>query len=146
MKARATRLPVKMDKSAPAACSSCTLYLVRRCYGRSVWFPVFREPLAAGMRLLGRLHGIDHSSAEGPGPDCRGCLRHLKNRLKEVSPLFIFLNRMANPVFNALRDRLVSKEDKAAAKDFASGRRALPFRAAAGTEGAPRAAGGAGRP
>ena len=122
MQAQPAPPAVKARKSGPEACSSCTLHLVRLCYGRSVWFPVFREPLVAVMRLLGRLHGIAHSLAEGPGPDCRGCLRHLKNRLKEVSPLFVFLNRMVNPVFNVLRDSMVSKEDKAAAKDFASGR------------------------
>ncbi|KAF0124716.1 MAG: nitroreductase [Elusimicrobia bacterium] len=110
-----------------ASCSSCTLYLARLCYRRSFWFPLLREPLVAGMRLLGRLHGIDYSPAEGPNPDCRGCLRHLKNRLKEVSPFFVLLNGLMNPLFNSLRDSLVSKEEKLTAKDFAAGRLNTPF-------------------
>jgi len=110
-----------------AGCSSCTLYLVRLCYGRSSWFPFFREPLILGMKLLGRLHGIDYFTVEGPNKDCKGCLRHLKNALKERSPLFCFLNGLVNPVFNRLRDSQLVKEDKTTAKDFAAGKGPSPF-------------------
>jgi len=109
-------------------CSSCTLYLVRLCYGRSFWFPLFREPLVLGMKLLGRLHGIAYAAVEGPNKDCKGCLRHLKNRLKECSRVFVFLNGLANPAFNRLRDSQLAKEDKATAKHFAAGECPSPFR------------------
>lgn len=111
-----------------ASCSSCTLFLVRLCYGRSFWFPLFREPLVLGMKLFGRLHGIDYCAVEGPNKECKGCLRHLKSRLKERSPAFVFLNSLVNPVFNRLRDSLLAKEDKTTAKEFAAGKCASPFR------------------
>jgi len=112
---------------ADHGCSSCTLYLVKLCYGRSIWFPLFREPLVAGMKLLGRLHGIVYSAIEGPNKECKGCLRYLKNSLKEHSPLFVFLNGLVNPVFNSLRDSLLDRDEKRIAKDFAAGSCAEPF-------------------
>ncbi|MBI5743610.1 MAG: hypothetical protein HY952_03595 [Elusimicrobia bacterium] len=108
-------------------CSSCTLYLVRLCYGRSFWFPLFREPLVLGIKLFGRLHGIDYAAVEGQNKDCKGCLRHLKSRLKERSPLFRFINGLANPVFNRLRDSQLAKDDKITAKSFAAGGCPSPF-------------------
>src|SRR3989339_388933 len=119
---------MQQHEQSSAGCSSCTLYLVRLCYGRSFWFLLFREPLVLGMKLLGRLHGIDYAAVEGPNKDCKGCLRHLKNRLKECSPVFVFFNGLANPVFNNLRDSQLAKENKATAKDFAAGRWTSPFR------------------
>ena len=80
-----------------------------------------------GMKLLGRLHGINYLAVEGPNKDCKGCLRHLKNRLKEYSPLFRFFNGLVNPVFNRLRDAQLSKDDKITAKGFAAGYCASPF-------------------
>jgi len=100
---------------------------VHICYGRSFWFPLFREPLVAGMKLLGSLHGIEYSAVEGPNKECKGCLRHLKNRLKDCSPLFIFINDLVNPVFNSLRDSLLDRDEKLVAKGFASGSGASPF-------------------
>jgi len=120
--------PMPQPELSRAGCSSCTLYLVRLCYGRAFWFPLFREPLVLGMKLLGRLHGIAYAAVEGPNKDCKGCLRHLKNRLKECSPVFVFLNGLANPVFNRLRDPLLDKEEKRIAKDFASGNCMTPFK------------------
>ncbi|MCX5791934.1 MAG: nitroreductase [Elusimicrobia bacterium] len=105
------------------------MYLARLCYGRSLWFPFFREPLVLGMKLLGRLHGINYLATEGPNKECKGCLRHLKNRLKEKSPAFVFLNNLVNPVFNRLRDSLLDQEEKHMAKTFASGNCILPFTA-----------------
>jgi len=112
---------------ADHGCSSCTLYLVKLCYGRSLWFPFFREPLVIGMKLLGRFHGIKYLAIEGPNKECKGCLRYLKNSLKEHSPLFVFLNGLVNPVFNSLRDSFLDKEDKSIARDFAAGNCAAPF-------------------
>jgi len=80
------------------------------------------------MKLLGRLHGIAYAAVEGPNKDCKGCLRHLKNRLKECSRVFVFLNGLANPAFNRLRDSQLAKEDKATAKHFAAGECPSPFR------------------
>jgi len=103
-----------------AECGSCTLMLVRLAYGRSVWFILFREPLLAGMRLLAWWHDIDARRYPVANPDCAGCIRFMKNELKEKSPAFRWLNDRVNPLFNRLRDAHVTATEKAQAKQYAA--------------------------
>ena len=111
-----------MEKAASefkVECNSCTLHLVRLAYKRAFWFVLFREPLLLGMRILAKLHRIDAQSYPVSRSECRGCIRFMKSELKVKSPLFRLLNNMVNPLFNRLRDSLVTGAEKAAAKDFA---------------------------
>jgi len=109
-----------------AECGSCTLMLVRSVYERSGLFIVFREPLLLGMRVMAWWHKIDARRYPVGNPACKGCIRFMKNELKEKSPTFRWLNDKFNPIFNRLRDAHVSSEDKAAARLFAE--KAFPAR------------------
>lgn len=108
------------EQEYKAECGSCTLKLVRLAYGRSWWFIAFREPLLLGMRVMARAHGIDARRYPVRNPACQGCIRFMKNELKQKSPTFRWLNDHINPLFNRLRDRLVTDEEKAEAKQFAT--------------------------
>lgn len=101
-------------------CASCTLGLVQLAYGRGFRFRAFREPLVFGMRVLARWHRIEVRSLPVRHCRCQGCLRFLKNELKLKSPLFRALNDKVNPLFNRLRDALVTSDEKAEAKRFAA--------------------------
>jgi hypothetical protein len=50
---------------------------------------------------------------------CYRCLRFRKNALKERSALFNWLDGYLNPVFNFLRDSLLTAEEKALARRLA---------------------------
>ncbi|OGP33138.1 MAG: hypothetical protein A2X88_06095 [Deltaproteobacteria bacterium GWC2_65_14] len=100
-------------------CRICTIRLVRLCYERTRWFRWFREPLVLGMRLLARWHRIDPREYAVRSQECHGCLRFLKEDLKEKSPLFARLNDLANPTFNRLRDSIVTQEEIEEARRFA---------------------------
>jgi hypothetical protein len=65
-------------------------------------------------------HNIDATMYKVEKSECRGCVRFMKNELKIKSPTFRFLNSIINPIFNFLRDRFVTKEEKAEAKRFAA--------------------------
>ncbi len=100
-------------------CGSCTLMLVRLAYRRALWFIVFREPLVLGMRIMAWWHNVDALRYSVRRSECRGCIRFIKNELKERSPAFRLLNGWINPIFNRLRDSLISCDEKAEAKKFA---------------------------
>jgi len=102
-----------------ASCQVCTIHLVRLCYERNLWFRWVREPLVLGMRLLARWHRIDPRDYPVRMEECFGCLRFLKEELKEKSPLFVRLNDLVNPAFNRLRDSIVTKEEIEEARSFA---------------------------
>lgn len=102
-----------------ASCRMCTIQLVRLCYERTLWFRWFREPLVLWMRLLARWHRIDPRDYAVRMEECYGCLRFLKEELKEKSPLFVRLNDIVNPAFNRLRDSIVTKEEIEEARRFA---------------------------
>lgn len=104
---------------APLACGTCTLRLVSLAYARAPWFRLLREPLRAGMVALSRAHGIDVSAVPVRVEACRGCIRLHKSLLKERSPLFRALNRLANPVFDALLLRIVGPAAVREAKEHA---------------------------
>jgi hypothetical protein len=101
-------------------CGSCTLGLVQQAYVRALWFKCFREPLVFAMQAMARWHGIDARLYPVKHSRCDGCIRFMKNELKAKSQLFRTLNFLVNPVFNRLRDSLVTAEEKADAKRFAA--------------------------
>jgi hypothetical protein len=100
-------------------CKNCALMLVRIVYRRHWWFPLVREPLLLGMRLLAWQHGIDARSHGVRNPECRGCIRFMKAELEEKSLTFRFLNDRIGRTFTALRDARLSVEEREEAKRFA---------------------------
>ncbi|MBJ6724350.1 nitroreductase [Geomonas sp. Red875] len=93
--------------------------LARIVYRRHWWFPLLREPLVAGMRLLAWWHRIDPYAYPVRNSECFGCLRFIKSELEVKSPLFRFLNGMIGDWFSALRNSRLTPEELAEAKRFA---------------------------
>jgi len=104
---------------ASVTCKNCALMLARIVYRRHWWFPLVREPLLLGMRLLALVHRIDPGRHEVGNPECRGCIRFMKAELEEKSPTFRFLNDLIGRRFSALRDARLTEAELAEAKRFA---------------------------
>jgi len=102
-----------------AVCNTCTRRLVAIAYQRSRWFRVVREPLKFTMRTWVRLYGMDTEEYEVHSPGCYNCMRFYKTVLKEQSRLFRWLNSLVNPAFDAILERIVSKEEVNKAKAHA---------------------------
>lgn len=100
-------------------CNTCTWGLVRLCYGRAPWFRLVREPLVLGMSAMAWWHGIDRQRGGRGNPDCAGCVRYMKLQLKEKSPTFHMLNALIDPVFNRIRNSIVTNEEIEEARRFA---------------------------
>ena len=100
-------------------CRVCTIRLEQLCYRRAWWFRAFREVLATGVRLFALVHRIKPDDFLTRAPGCHDCLRFKKNALKIQSPLFYWLDSWINPLFNRLRDSLLTAEELAQAKAFA---------------------------
>ena len=101
-------------------CSICNARLAQICYQRSRTFRAFRKTLIAAMRWLSHWHGINGRFDAVATVECQDCVRHMKSRLKQHSPVFRWLNKGANPLFHAFRDRLVTPIERAEAQRFAS--------------------------
>lgn len=101
------------------ACNTCTWRLVRLCYGRAPWFRLVREPVVLGMRVMAWWHDIERGRGRRGHPDCDGCVRYMKDRLKRESSAFRWLNSRINPLFNRIRDSIVTKEEVEDARRFA---------------------------
>ena len=93
--------------------------LVRIVYRRHWWFPLLREPLLFGMRLLARMHRIDPWRHAVRNPECKGCIRFMKAELEEKSPTFRFLNDRIGRKFTALRDARLTQAELDEAKRYA---------------------------
>lgn len=102
-----------------AVCNTCTRRLVVIAYRRSPWFRLVREPLKLTMRTWVRLYGMDPGEYEVRSPGCYRCMRFYKTVLKEQSRLFRWLNSLVNPTFDAILERVVSKEEVNKAKAHA---------------------------
>ncbi|TET45948.1 MAG: hypothetical protein E3J57_06240 [Dehalococcoidia bacterium] len=102
-----------------AVCNTCTRRLVVIAYQCSPWFRLVREPLKFTMRHWARLYDFDPEEYEVRSPGCYRCLRFCKSTLKERSGLFRLLNWLVNPVFDAILERIVSKEEVKKAKAHA---------------------------
>lgn len=100
-------------------CTTCTKHLVEIVYDRAPWFRILRGPMILGMKALSRYHGINPKEYDVRTEECYGCVRFIKNALKDKSPGFVWLNEIVNPVFNRIRDSIVTEQEKVKAVDFA---------------------------
>jgi nitroreductase len=110
------RLP---ENLSPVVCKNCAMMLVRIAYQRCWWFPLVREPLLLGMRILAWRHGIDARAHGVRNPECRGCIRFMKAELEEKSPTFRFLNNRIGNTISALRDARATHAERDEAKRYA---------------------------
>ncbi len=108
-----------LEGVSPVICKNCALMLARLVYRRCWWFPLVREPLLSGMRILARHHGIDAGGHGVRNPECRGCIRFMKAELDEKSVTFRLLNGMIGNSFTALRDARITQAERDEAKRFA---------------------------
>lgn len=102
-----------------AVCKTCTIQLVEICYRRTWWFRLFREPMVLGMRAMARWHRIDARDYEVRTDKCYACVRFMKTALKEQSLTFRLLNNIVNPLFNRVRNGIVTPEEIEEARRFA---------------------------
>lgn len=102
-----------------AKCKTCTIMLVEICFQKTWWFKAFRTPMVWGMRAMCRFHGLDPSRYAVSNQKCYGCVRFMKVALKEKSPTFRVLNWLINPIFNKVRNGIVTEDEIAEAKRFA---------------------------
>jgi hypothetical protein len=125
--------PVQTDP-AIAGCKICTIRLEQICYRRAWWFRAFREVLASGIRLFAIAYGLRSDRHPPRSAMCYRCLRFRKNALKQRSALFNRLDAILNPVFNRVRDSLLTPAEldsarglaqRAAEADFVESRRPL---------------------
>jgi hypothetical protein len=93
--------------------------LARLVCRRHWWFPLVREPLMLGMRILALRHGIDARSREVHNPECRGCIRFMKAGLEEKSPTFRIFNDLIGRRFSAMRDARLTQAELDEAKRYA---------------------------
>lgn len=113
-----------------AVCNTCTIQLVRIAYGRAPWFRLVREPLRAGMVVLGLLYRVEPGQYCVPTESCRGCVRFIKLGLRERSGLFRWLNAHVNPCFDCLLESIVTAAEVEEAKRYAA--KAVPRPSAEG--------------
>jgi hypothetical protein len=109
-----------MNTDTSTLCRVCTIRLERICYQRAWWFRVFRETFATGIRLFAFIYRINPHDYESRSPACHRCIRFRKNALKERSRLFNWLDGYLNPIFNRVRDSLLTDEEMASAREFAA--------------------------
>lgn len=105
---------------SPIVCRNCALLLARIVYQRHWWFPLLREPLLMGMRILAWRHRIDARRHKVRNPSCNGCIRYMKAELEEKSPTFRFLNARIGDHFSRLRNASLTGAELAEAKRFAN--------------------------
>ncbi|MBS0356974.1 MAG: hypothetical protein JSR83_24080 [Proteobacteria bacterium] len=111
-------LPVFQVQST-ASCRICTIRLEQLCYWRAWWFRAFREVLATGIRAFAFAYAIRAEDHPARSPMCYRCLRFRKNAIKERSPLFNWLDAYLNPIFNRVRDSLLTEQEKEHARQLA---------------------------
>jgi hypothetical protein len=99
------------EANALSACKICTIRLEELCYRRAWWFRAFREALATGIRLFAIALLIRTDGGRARSKKCHGCLRFRKNALKQRSPLFNWLDGYLNPIFNRVRDSLLTTQE-----------------------------------
>ena len=114
-----TNSPLGEKENKYAVCNTCTILLVKLCYQRVWWFRWIREPLLLGMRILSWWHGINPRDYLVRTESCYGCIRFMKESLKERSAVARWLNDRINPVFNRVRDSIVTQEEIREAKRIA---------------------------
>ena len=104
--------PSDAQPCAPtASCKICTIRLETLCYQRAWWFRIFREILASGIRVFAIAYLIRPKDYLARSPMCFKCIRFRKNALKERSSLFNWLDSYLNPMFNRVRDSLLTVKE-----------------------------------
>jgi hypothetical protein len=104
-------MPALPSQRSPIVCKNCALMLARIVYRRHWWFPLVREPLVMGMRILAWWNGIDARKHAARSPGCAGCLRFMKADLEEKSPTFRRLNGWIGDYFSRLRNARLTQEE-----------------------------------
>ena len=104
---------------SPIICKNCALMLARIVYRRHWWFPLAREPLVLGMRILALCNGIDARRHLVRNHECGGCIRFMKAELEEKSPTFRFLNNRIGERFSNMRNARLTQAELEEAKRFA---------------------------
>ncbi len=112
-------LPIVVSPPAHLSCKLCTIRLEKLCYRRAWWFRPFREVLATGIRAFALVHRVNPKDYEARSPMCHGCIRFRKNVLKERSRLFRWLDGYLNPLFNRVRDALLTPDELQRARELA---------------------------
>ena len=102
-----------------AACRICTIRLEQLCYRRAWWFRPFREALASGIRLFALVYRVPADAYAARSPLCYRCIRFHKNTIKQRSRLFNWADGYLNPMFNRVRDSLLTPEELDRARAFA---------------------------
>ncbi len=111
--------PAAAPPHAEPPCKLCTIRLEELCYQRAFWFRLFRNTLAAGVRLFSFAARIPADDSSARSPLCRRCLRFSKNALKRRSPLFCRLDTVFNPLFNRARDSLLTPAEMERGRELA---------------------------
>lgn len=111
--------PPHADASVNLTCKMCTIHLERLCYQRAWWFRMVRECFATGIRLFALVHHIHPDAYAVRARMCHRCIRFRKNALKDRSPLFRWLDGHLNPLFNRIRDSLLTPAELDQARDLA---------------------------
>jgi hypothetical protein len=123
MKAMQNNISTAANKQRPVStcgsCKICTIHLEQLCYARAWWFRVFREILATGIRCFAFFYGIRADQYTMRSSMCKKCLRFRKNILKEKSGVFNWMDGYLNPMFNRVRDSLLSEQEKENARRLA---------------------------
>jgi hypothetical protein len=112
-------MPEQSVASINVVCRVCTIRLEGLCYQRAWWFRAFREVLATGVRLFALFSRINPANYTTRSAFCHGCLRFKKNALKERSALFRWVDARINPLFNRIRDSLLTAQELDDARRFA---------------------------
>ncbi|MBL8666070.1 MAG: hypothetical protein JNM48_01265 [Rhodospirillales bacterium] len=102
-----------------ASCKVCVIRLEDLCYQRAWWFRPFREVFAAGIRVFSLAYRVRPEAYAARSPMCYKCMRFRKNAIKLRSPLFNYFDGYLNPVFNRVRDSLLTAEELAWARTLA---------------------------
>ena len=104
---------------ADIKCKMCTIHLERLCYQRAWWFRAVREVFATGIRLFAWVYRVQPRDDLARSRMCYQCIRFRKNAVSERSGLFRWLNRRINPLFNYIRDSLLTVQELDRARELA---------------------------
>ena len=99
------------ESRTDASCKLCTIQLEELCYARAWWFRVIREGFATGVRIFSIALQVNPDVYKSRSPMCKSCIRFRKNVLKCRSTLFNKLDSILNPIFNRIRDSLLTPEE-----------------------------------
>ena len=102
-----------------ATCRICARKLNQIAARRAWWFRPVREVFASGIRAFALFHKVPDEAYALRAPMCGGCLRLRKNKVRQGSAVFRWLDARLNPVFNAIRDRLLTPQELEHARELA---------------------------